>query len=71
MGTEKAMTLRLTVEQYEELRVLARVSGRSVAEEIREAVSEWVAARKADAAFAARARTMAAEWASFAESCAV
>ena len=64
------MTPRLSVEQYDELRVRARISGRSVANEIREAVDEWVAVRRANPEFAAKARAVAAEWASFAENCA-
>lgn len=68
-ASPKAMTLRLSVEQYEDLRVLARISGRPVAEEVREAVTAYIASRKADPAFAVKAREIADGWAAFAEGC--
>lgn len=52
----RALTVRLPVELAEDIETIARVSGRPMAEEIRIALANHVAARRADAAFAERLR---------------
>jgi predicted transcriptional regulator len=48
MKTPKAMTIRLTQEQAEELETVASVEDKPVAEVIRAAISEHINARKQD-----------------------
>jgi hypothetical protein len=54
--TTRALTVRLPVEQAEDIETIAQVEGVSVAEEIRAALADRIAARRADADFAARLR---------------
>ena len=51
---QKAMTIRLPAQQAEELEAVARVDERPVAEEIREAITAHIAARRKDLAFQQR-----------------
>lgn len=51
---QKAMTIRLPAQQAEELEAVAQVDGRPVAEEIREAITAHIAARRKDRAFQQR-----------------
>lgn len=48
------MTLRLTDEQAAELDAIARIENVPVAEEVRQAISDRIAARRKDKAFQAR-----------------
>jgi hypothetical protein len=50
----KAMTLRLSAEQAEELKAVAEADGMSVTETVRHAIDEHIAARAADEEFRAR-----------------
>lgn len=50
------MTLRLSDEQAAELEAIAQVENVPIAEEVRRAVAEHIAARRKDAAFQARLR---------------
>jgi hypothetical protein len=54
--TTRALTVRLPAEQAEDIETIAQVEGVSVAEEIRAALADRIAARRADADFAARLR---------------
>jgi hypothetical protein len=54
--TTRALTVRLPVEQAEDIETIAQVEGVSVAEEIRAALADRIAARRADSDFAARLR---------------
>ena len=47
----KAMTIRLSADQSEELNTLAAVDGQPVSRVIRSAISEHIEARKRDATF--------------------
>lgn len=51
MKTPKAMTIRISQEQAEELETVASVENRPVAEVIRAAISEHIDARKQDKQF--------------------
>ena len=53
---KRAYTVRLHQDQAEDLEAVAQVDGLSVAEEIREAITERVAQRRADRAFQSRLR---------------
>jgi hypothetical protein len=53
---KRAYTVRLQEDQAEDLEAVAQVDGLSVAEEIREAITERVAQRRADKAFQSRLR---------------
>jgi hypothetical protein len=48
------MTLRLTEEQHEALAAVARADGTSIADAVRTAIDEHIAARRGDAAFQQR-----------------
>jgi ribosomal protein S3 len=50
----RALTVRLPIEQAEDIETIAQVEGVSVAEEIRAALADRIAVRRADAGFAAR-----------------
>jgi predicted transcriptional regulator len=52
----KSMTLRLTDELAADLEAIARVENVPIAEEVRRALSEHIAARRKDRAFQARLR---------------
>jgi hypothetical protein len=54
--SKRAYTVRLQEDQAEDLEAVAQVDGLSVAEEIREAITERVAQRRADKAFQSRLR---------------
>lgn len=54
--TTKAMTIRLPPEQAEELGTVAAVDGIPIAEVIRAAIAEHIAARKRDEKFQAALR---------------
>ena len=54
--SKRAYTVRLHEDQAEDLEAVAHVDGLSVAEEIREAITERVAQRRADKAFQSRLR---------------
>jgi predicted DNA-binding protein len=54
--SKRAYTVRLHEDQAEDLDAVAQVDGLSVAEEIREAITERVAQRRADKAFQSRLR---------------
>jgi hypothetical protein len=54
--SKRAYTVRLPEDQAEDLEAVAQVDGLSVAEEIREAITERVAQRRADKAFQSRLR---------------
>jgi hypothetical protein len=55
MATEtRAFTVRLPVEQAEDVEALAQVDGMSVAEVVRVSLEDRIAARRADADFTAR-----------------
>jgi hypothetical protein len=54
--SKRAYTVRLHEDQAEDLEAVAQVDGLSVAEEIREAIKERVAQRRADKAFQSRLR---------------
>lgn len=57
MATDiRAFTVRLPAEQAEDIETIAQVEGVSVAEEIRAALADRIAARRADTAFATRLR---------------
>lgn len=51
MNTPKAMTIRLSQEQAEELETVASVENKPVAEVIRAAISEHIDSRKQDESF--------------------
>ena len=51
MNTPKAMTIRLSQEQAEELETVATVDNRPVAEVIRAAIAEHIDTRKQDEQF--------------------
>jgi predicted transcriptional regulator len=51
MNTPKAMTIRLSQEQAEELETVASVENRPVAEVIRAAIAEHIETRKHDDVF--------------------
>jgi predicted transcriptional regulator len=51
MKPAKAMTIRLSAEQAEELETVATVDNQPISEVIRAAISEHIAERKQDAAF--------------------
>jgi hypothetical protein len=53
---KRAYTVRLQEDQAEDLEAVAQVDGLSVAEEIREAITERIAQRRADKAFQNRLR---------------
>jgi hypothetical protein len=50
----KAFTVRLPIEQAEAIEAIAQVEGHSVAEEVRAALADRIAARRKDAEFIAR-----------------
>ena len=50
----KAMTLRLSAEQADELKAVADADGVSVTEAVRQAIDDHIAARAADEEFRAR-----------------
>jgi hypothetical protein len=52
----RALTVRLSAEQAEDIETIAQVDGTSIAEEIRAALANHIAARRADADFAERLR---------------
>jgi hypothetical protein len=54
--SKRAYTVRLHEDQAEDLEAVAQVDGLSVAEEIRKAITERVAQRRADKAFQSRLR---------------
>ncbi|HZD71602.1 MAG TPA: hypothetical protein VFA45_22645 [Actinomycetes bacterium] len=54
---KKALTIRLSEEQAAELEAVARVDNVAVAEEIREAITAHLQARRKDAEFQQRLRT--------------
>jgi len=54
--SKRAYTVRLHEDQAEDLDAVVQVDGLSVAEEIREAITERVAQRRADKAFQSRLR---------------
>jgi hypothetical protein len=54
--SKRAYTVRLHEDQAEDLEAVAQVDGLSVADEIREAITERVAQRRADKAFQSRLR---------------
>jgi post-segregation antitoxin (ccd killing protein) len=58
MTERKNMTLRLTVEQADELEVVARAEGISVSDAVREAIAEHIERKRKDKAFRARLRTV-------------
>ena len=49
--TRKNMTLRLSNDQAEELEAVARADGMSVAEAVREAITEHIGRKRSDEAF--------------------
>ena len=51
MDGRKALTIRLSAEQAEQLDTVAAVDGQPVSEVIREAITEHIEQRKRDAAF--------------------
>ena len=51
MKSVKAMTIRLSADQSEELNTVAAVDGQPVSHVIRSAISEHIKERKSDAAF--------------------
>jgi predicted transcriptional regulator len=51
MNTPKAMTIRLSQEQAEELEIVASVENRPVAEVVRAAIAEHIDTRRQDADF--------------------
>jgi len=51
MKPAKAMTIRLSAEQAEELETVATVDNQPISEVIRAAISEHIQGRKQDAAF--------------------
>ena len=53
-GDTRAFTVRLPVEQADVVETLAQVDGTSVAEVVRSALEDRIAARRADPNFAAR-----------------
>ena len=52
--TQKAMTLRLPVEQAEALELIAEVDGMSMSEAVRDAIESHIETRRADDAFQKR-----------------
>ena len=52
--TQKAMTLRLPVEQAEALELIAEVDGVSMSEAVRDAIESHIETRRADDAFQKR-----------------
>ncbi len=59
--TGKGFTVRLNEEQAAELEAVARVDGVSVAEEIRQAIADRIAARRQDDEFQQRLRRIIEE----------
>ena len=55
----KTTTVRLDDEHYGRLEVIARIEGRPVAEEVREAVKEFIEGRFRDEDFIGKAQEMA------------
>ena len=51
MRPVKAMTIRLSADQSEELNTIAAVDGQPIAHVIRSAIAEHIEGRKSDAAF--------------------
>ena len=51
MGSHKAMTIRLSAEQAEDLGTVAAVDGQPISQVIRMAIAEHISERKRDAAF--------------------
>lgn len=51
MDPHKAMTIRLTADQAEELNTVAAVDGQSIAQVIRVAITDHIEERKRDATF--------------------
>ena len=58
MATRKNMTLRLSNEQAAELEAVARAEGISVADAVREAISEHIERKRKDKAFRDRLRAV-------------
>lgn len=56
MAATRAFTVRLPVEQAEDVEALAQVDGMSVAELVRASLADRIAARRADGDFAKRLR---------------
>lgn len=56
--TQKAFTVRLDADQASDLEAVAAADGVSVAEEIRRAVAERIAARRKDPVFQTRIRSI-------------
>ncbi|MCO6006322.1 ribbon-helix-helix protein, CopG family [Actinoallomurus purpureus] len=54
--TTRAFTVRVSEDQAEELEAIAAAEGTSVAEEVRSALTERIAARRKDGEFQARLR---------------
>lgn len=54
----KSMTLRLSVEQAEQLEAVARAEGISVSDAVREAIAEHIARKRKDKAFRERLRSV-------------
>lgn len=54
----KNMTLRLSVEQADELEAVARAEGISVSDAVREAIAEHIARKRTDKAFRERLRAV-------------
>lgn len=57
MDEKKAMTVRLTILQAEELEAIADVDKRPVSEEIRDAIAAHIEAKKKDKEFQSRLKT--------------
>lgn len=53
-ATQKAMTLRLPVEQAEALELIAEVDGMSMSEAVRDAIDSHIETRRADDGFQKR-----------------
>lgn len=58
MATRKNMTLRLAVEQADELEAVARAEGISVSDAVREAITEHIERKRKDKAFRDRLRAV-------------
>lgn len=52
----RPLTVRLSAEMAEDIETIAKVCGTSIAEEIRTAVANYIAARRTDPEFAERLR---------------
>jgi cell division protein ZapA (FtsZ GTPase activity inhibitor) len=59
--SDKGFTVRLNEEQAAELEAVARVDGVSVAEEIRQAITDRIAARRQDEDFQQRLQRLVEE----------